>query len=643
MPDELDSFLSAMPVPKPGSFLLPSKHDELDAFLGTMQMPAKQDLAAPAPVEQVPGMERLGPLPGVPRATVDVQPESLITPPRRYGGQAQAPSPVPKQTPAPTVQPPQQPISQEPTIGPAKPSLLNVVKQGALGRLFGEPESTAQSFLPEGQKTPNLLRFEAAVPTSAPPEVKAASEFVSGLTSPDNALIMAGTSGLGALGGELGSATAGKLVSMGFSAQMLNDSYNQLKAAGMAAQQGDWDTARRLATHGTLATVMAALGIKHGMSAEPVAPTATPSMVADARKPFASEAPPRYVTEPRDTVAQQLMGKSYSELAPADRVEVDKLVAGGDRATRPLNRAQRRAQTYPPSTGQPAQDFSAPAPVETPARGTPATTPDLAAPRSAEPLVREPSRVERVSSATPNPPTAAVPTAPESPATYTIQVQQLGEGLRKVVMLPKGEAWMPDQFPENVAITHDSFGNRYLYRTDLINKASIHAAAKGNTLNELLGHPEAGMGAPDKTEIQGPPAVVTAKAADGTEVQSTATDQASLPMTQEVTGSLVPPGGTLEVKPVEAAVGERTGAPGDLATPTPVETPATPVAPTVAENATVQPEAAPAKPAHTEITAERVAQPISISHRYMGDESVDSPETSILSPIATPKRNRAKG
>ena len=369
------------------------------------------DLSAPAPVERIPGMDRLGPLPGISRPAVDVQPQSLFTPPRRYAPAAPAPKPaIPGAS------------SEEPTIGPAAPSALNVVRHGALGRLFGEPQATAEAFTQPGQ-TPNLLRFESAVPTSAPTVVKAASEFASGLTSPENVGIMAATSGLGALESQVGKAGLSKLISMGFSSQMLHDAGSQYGDAIKAWQSGDNEAAVRLAKHGTLATAMGILGLKHVIAPEGVAPIATASM----REPFKSEAPPRYVTEPRDTVAQQLTGKSFNELQPEDRTVVNDLVSQGDRATKPLNRAQRRALSYPPSTS--ASDLSAPTPVE----GAPAPAGDLGTPAPVErPAAPKPSRVDRVTEFTPNPPTAAIPTTPESPATYQAQVDQLNTGQRVI-------------------------------------------------------------------------------------------------------------------------------------------------------------------------------------------------------------------
>ena len=60
-------------------------------------------------------------------------------------------------------------------------------------------------------------------------------------------------------------------------------------------------------------------------------------------------------------------------------------------------------------------------------------------------------------------------------------------------------------------LTHDDFGNTYAYRPDLITPGEIHRAAKNNTLPEVLGS-IAGMGAPDKTALQGEPIAVTGRA-----------------------------------------------------------------------------------------------------------------------------------
>ena len=177
----------------------------------------------------------------------------------------------------------------------------------------------------------------------------------------------------------------------------------------------------------------------------------------------------------------------------------------------------------------------------------------------------KPNQVQRVSPDTPNPPTAATATTPESPETIAVQVEQLGGGQRRVVMFPKGEG-QPSVLPEGTAITHDAFGNTYAYRPDLIKKSEIHAAAKNNTLPELLGGPE-GMGAPDKADLQGEPVTVVARTPEGVEAQSTATDASSLPETLRATQQVTPPGGTVGIEPVGAVVAERAGESPDMSAP----------------------------------------------------------------------------
>ncbi|MDE2098946.1 MAG: strawberry notch family protein [Patescibacteria group bacterium] len=197
------------------------------------------------------------------------------------------------------------------------------------------------------------------------------------------------------------------------------------------------------------------------------------------------------------------------------------------------------------------------------------TSPDLEPqPEPAEPP--KPTPVQRVSPDTPNPPTAYTATEPESPQTIAIQLQQLGEGTRKVVMFPKGQG-QPTTFPPGAALTHDDFGNTYVYRPDLIKKSAIHSAARDNRLPEVLGGPM-GMGAPDKSALHGEPVTVVSRAADGTEVQSTATDQENLPVTHAATQMVTPPGGTVSVEPAEKVVVERQG----QGVPAPAPQPAVP-------------------------------------------------------------------
>lgn len=138
----------------------------------------------------------------------------------------------------------------------------------------------------------------------------------------------------------------------------------------------------------------------------------------------------------------------------------------------------------------------------------------------------EPTPVDRVSPATPVQPTAATATEPEKPETIALQLQQLADGTRKVVMFPKGHG-QPGAFPEvgggglGIRLHHDKFRNTYAYRPDLIRKSAINRAAEKNELPSILGGPM-GMGAPDKSQLKGEPIAVVGRAAASPEAQAMA-------------------------------------------------------------------------------------------------------------------------
>lgn len=175
----------------------------------------------------------------------------------------------------------------------------------------------------------------------------------------------------------------------------------------------------------------------------------------------------------------------------------------------------------------------------------------------------EPTPVDRVSPATPVQPTAATATEPEKPETIALQLQQLAEGTRKVVMFPKGHG-QPGAFPEvgggglGIRLHHDKFRNTYAYRPDLIRKSAINHAAEKNELPSILGGPM-GMGAPDKSQLQGEPIAVVGRGPDGTEAQSTITDAENLPVTHAATQMVTPEGGTVSVEHPAGVVAERQG------------------------------------------------------------------------------------
>lgn len=175
------------------------------------------------------------------------------------------------------------------------------------------------------------------------------------------------------------------------------------------------------------------------------------------------------------------------------------------------------------------------------------------------PKPAKPNDVQHVSPATPNPPTAALPTEPESPATINLQMGQLSTGQRRVVMFPKGQG-IPDlsTIPPGVSLHHDHFGNIYAYRPDLIKKGTITHAATSNNLPQILGGP-LGMGAPDKSALQGTPIAVVSRAPDGTEAQITVTDQNNLPATLRATYAVTPPGGAVSIENPQNVLDRRNG------------------------------------------------------------------------------------
>ena len=168
-----------------------------------------------------------------------------------------------------------------------------------------------------------------------------------------------------------------------------------------------------------------------------------------------------------------------------------------------------------------------------------------------------PTQVDRPSVHTPNAPTAATPTIPEKPETLAMQTQQLATGARRVVMYTPGTA--PVDYPPGVAVTHDSLGNVYLYRPDLIKKSEIHAAAKNNELPSILGSASQGMGTADKTALAPNPSTVVVRGPDGTEIQSAAADDAHIPTAIAAAHDVTPDGGAVTVERADGVIGQRMG------------------------------------------------------------------------------------
>lgn len=155
--------------------------------------------------------------------------------------------------------------------------------------------------------------------------------------------------------------------------------------------------------------------------------------------------------------------------------------------------------------------------------------------------------------------TAATETLPEKPGTLLAQIKQLSTGKRRAVMIPRGTA-MPIKFraiPKHLRMIHVPRVGKFLFHPGKIGPKAIRHAVKHNGLTEILGATDGGMGAPDKSELQGQPEAVMAKDATGETVQGTLTDQGSMPETVEQTAKLVPEGGTLDITTPEDEIANR--------------------------------------------------------------------------------------
>lgn len=167
-------------------------------------------------------------------------------------------------------------------------------------------------------------------------------------------------------------------------------------------------------------------------------------------------------------------------------------------------------------------------------------------------------------------PTAETKTTPEKPETTTIQVNQLEDGQRRVVMIPEGTE--AQKVPVGMRRTTIPGVGQFIFDPKAIGEKEIRAAVKENRLPEILGATEGGLGAPDKSKLEGEQAVVVAQSPEGTEVQSTVTDEANLPTAVSQAEQLTPAGGKVEITSPEEVIAERQGG-SDIAAPPAIEEP----------------------------------------------------------------------
>lgn len=150
--------------------------------------------------------------------------------------------------------------------------------------------------------------------------------------------------------------------------------------------------------------------------------------------------------------------------------------------------------------------------------------------------------------------TASNPTVPESPKTLAIQIQQLKDGIRHVVMFPKGTA-VPGKARDIGMRDITTGGNRFWHNPEKIKASEIATAAKKNELPKILGND--GYGAPDKSELRGSTVAVVAETKQAVPVQDILADKQALPKAVKSAERLTPPGGSVKIKQPEEVIARR--------------------------------------------------------------------------------------
>ena len=228
----------------------------------------------------------------------------------------------------------------------------------------------------------------------------------------------------------------------------------------------------------------------------------------------------------------------------------------------PMIPSGKGPSTWKTSTGQTPDTFTqfapplepqAPPPLDAPGRTPIAPEIGVGAqgkrpePQAPPPLDQPPPQAEP-------PITAKQQTIPERPETLALQLEQLASGQRKAVLVPPGS-------PITAAAAGTSrvrhMGNEVIFDPKRISAENIRQAIENNQLPQVLGSAERGMGAPDKSQIQGKPLAVIGRTESGTTAQGTLTDLQRLPGTFEATKDVTPEGGKISIEEPEVELARR--------------------------------------------------------------------------------------
>lgn len=217
-----------------------------------------------------------------------------------------------------------------PTIGPARPNLLQRLRASMAPVEFLKGTETRRTVNHPGYGSRGLLRpVDAMTPLEQEslPELTGASEFIEGLSTPESVALIAGSGGLGAVP-SLARGAVPKLVSAYFGASMAQSLYQQSPEFAAAVERGDWNEARRIGTHMALTGGMAGLAFKHAAKPSPM-PLGYETLVEAAKH---GRTPPTEPVLRGDTLAdftsrnlQDIRGTRAREARIQEPVQIPKL------------------------------------------------------------------------------------------------------------------------------------------------------------------------------------------------------------------------------------------------------------------------------------------------------------------------------
>lgn len=306
--------------------------------------PALARTQTPPPAQQ-PGDDGLGFRPAQPITQPTRSPAPTLSKPTPQAGSGDLgfqPTQTSAQNPPAAAISPAPAKPTPPTIGPTPaPSLLDrvrhVVANSAIGHATEEALPRIADALrlhpTEGINNPEeaehaheLLPLGAAV--EHPGITKGVAEFLGGFTTPENVDLAAATGGLGLLrdaAGDAAASTVNKLVSTGFSAQMVAQAVEEYPAIRDAVKRGDYDTAKQLMTEAGLSLVTAHRVLEHA-AAEPGATpqerygaTLDRSQAAAPEPVVAGETVPDYLSRVRQRVQERIAQTEAQDRANTER------------------------------------------------------------------------------------------------------------------------------------------------------------------------------------------------------------------------------------------------------------------------------------------------------------------------------------